>query len=42
MCLGVYLTPNRTHITSTICVHKKDSFVYKASIDPGCYESFNI
>ena len=32
MCVGSYLTPNRTRIFSTICVHKKDSFVQKKLI----------
>ena len=42
MCVGSYLTPNRTYIFSTTSVHKKDSFVEKTNQDPGYYDSFNI
>ena len=27
ICVGSYLTPNGTHIFSTICVHKNNSIV---------------
>ena len=32
MCVGSYLTPNRTHIFSTICVHKKRFFCVKTNL----------
>ena len=41
MCVGSYITPNRTHIL-TICVHKKILLCKKANVDPGYYDSFNI
>ena len=35
MCVGSYLTPNRTHIFSTICVHKKILLCKETNYDPG-------
>ena len=42
MCVGSYLTPNRTHILSTTCSQKRLFCVKKTNYDRGYYDYFNI